>query len=112
MGTEEDYSGIPQQRPIPLAKVLALTQASSLWLSNVKQIYACLAKHTCSQHKDRAVWIIQFRGIELIPFSHAAEGKIPGDARNHFRNVIDANTGEWLWGDTIPQPSGSVENRY
>jgi hypothetical protein len=70
-----------------------------------KQYMAYLVTHRTVRYQKKTVWIIQTRGI--IPFIHGYQGEggyVSEEARNHIRHVIDAETGEWLFSDTVPQP--------
>jgi hypothetical protein len=70
-----------------------------------KQVMAYYVVHSTIRYSDRAVWIIQTRGIDLEGEGYAAQRHgIPVDARNHMRHIIDAVTGDWLFSDTTPQP--------
>lgn len=57
----------------------------------------------------RAVWMIHVWGCAPAPISKpATKGQtiqqIPDDAINHFRTIVDAETGEYYRSDSIPQP--------
>jgi hypothetical protein len=112
MGDADRYTGLPIEAP-KITLMEAITKCVP-WSDGVKQIYACYVIHTSANHTAKPVWIVQLRGIQQIPFSipGGVEGNIPEDAGNHLRNIIDAQTGEWLGADTVPQPAGPLEYRY
>jgi len=66
-----------------------------------KQIIAHCVVRRFGKDDPRPVWAITLRGIGLLPLGGAG---VPIDARNHIRNIVDANTGEWLVASTTPQP--------
>lgn len=73
--------------------------------TKAKQVMAYYVIHSTIRYSARAVWIIQTRGIDLEGEGYAARRVgIPIDARNHMRHIIDAETGQWLFSDTTPQP--------
>ena len=112
LGDSERYVKLAEKPP-RTTLVKAITE-SRPWSQNVMQIHAYHVLHTCNGHKNRPVWIVQIRGVEAIPTRARIDPnrEMPDDAFNHLRNVIDSDTGEWLWADTIPQPAGPVELRY
>lgn len=58
----------------------------------------------------RPVWIITMRGLPpLEPFGIPAGSKLtlPVSARNFSTNVVDANTGQFLFANNIPYPEGN-----
>ena len=112
MGDFDRYTGLPMQAP--KCTLFDAIAKSRPWSQDVKQIHACYVLHSNVTYKDKPVWVVQLRGFAPIPFSlpGGVEGEIPEDARNHLRNIVDAETGEWLGADTIPQPAGPLENRY
>jgi len=112
MGDFDRYTGLPMGAP--KCTLFDAIAKSRPWSNNVKQIHACYVLHSNAFYKDRPVWVVQLRGFGPMPFSlpGGVEGEIPEDGRNHLRNIVDAETGEWLGADTIPQPAGPLENRY
>jgi hypothetical protein len=88
---------------VTLATALAAAAKNGGDLAQARQILAYHVVRTIGGQQERTVWIIQLRGI--APFEAAQPG-VPVDARNHLRHVVDAETGEWLGADTIPQPEG------
>lgn len=108
---KERFTALPNvPLPIDFEAALKVVQESGPALPNsAKEIIAYLVVHTTIQYADRPVWVIHTRGI--IPFEPklpAAFGQssaiVPEDARNHVRHVVDAETGDWLFSDTTPQP--------
>ena len=72
---------------------------------SAKQVMAYNVIHKTEEYSDRPVWIVQTRGI--VPIRHGYQGRggyVPEDARNHMRHIIDAESGQWLYSDTLPQP--------
>ncbi len=112
MGDLDRYTGLPMRAP--KCTLFDAIAKSRPWSNDVKQIHACYVLHSNATYKDRPVWVVQLRGFGPMPFSlpGGVEGEIPEDGRNHLRNIVDAETGEWLGADTIPQPAGPLENRY
>jgi hypothetical protein len=88
---------------VSLARALAVIAANGGDLAHTRQILAYHVIHQTLLYRDREVWIVQLRGIS--PFAAAGLG-VPEDARNHLRHIVDAQTGEWLGADTLPQPEG------
>jgi hypothetical protein len=107
----ERFSGPPSNAPRVsfLAALNEIHKYGSGFGSPVvaKQIRAYYALHTNERWSNRAVWVVQLRGIPAFtPFG--PEGfdpkSIPVDQRNHIRNLVDAMTGKWLEASTTPQP--------
>jgi hypothetical protein len=109
---DERYVSFPDERP--LVSLIDALQKTPHWSTQVKQVHALRVLHSCTQHNKRAVWIIYLRGIGVDPLkAHMdPQGKMADDAFNHMRNLVDSQTGEWLWADTFPQPPGPLEERY
>jgi hypothetical protein len=102
------YTGFPARA----AKVTLFDAVANrdmmFWSSEVKQIHAHFVLQSTIRYEDRAVWCIQLRGFPPFepPGPRGADVKdISEEARNHFRNVVDAMSGQWLHADTIPQPT-------
>jgi hypothetical protein len=68
-----------------------------------KEIFAVLVLHATMDSKPREVWSITLRGIPPLNARGAAAASIPVWQRNHMRNVIDAETGEFLFATNSPQ---------
>lgn len=60
-----------------------------------------------ADQKLRDVWSIH---LFNIPPVSDREG-VPIEARNHMRHIVDATTGEWVLGTTVPQPEGKPEDK-
>ena len=106
------YDGLPRKAPrITLLEALG---ATIYWSEDVKQIIASYVLETTLEYLKRPVWVFQLRGFP--PFDVHGPLELSGDrisvhARNHLREVVDAQTGEWLGGSTIPQPTLAIEDR-
>lgn len=121
MATDTQYTGLPTNAPgVSLAQALA-GKDMDYWSDDVKQIHACYVLERTIQYEGRAVWVIQLRGFPPYEPSvppGADPKSIPESSRNHFRNVVDAMTGEWLGADSTPQPVAEegqlppLEERY
>lgn len=111
LGDSERCVSFPDERPV--VSLMDALQKTPHWSTQVKQVHAFRVLHSCSRHSKRAVWIIYLRGTQLTLKAHMdPEGKMADDAFNHRRNLVDSQTGEWLWEDTFPQPPGPLEERY
>jgi hypothetical protein len=99
---EEKYHGFVNRPPtISLMKALDIILKDGVGNPlSAKQIIARHVRRSFMGREPRDVWAITLRGIP--PLETRAEVTI--DAINHIRNVIDAETGEWLWAGTSPQP--------
>jgi hypothetical protein len=111
MQVKEKFTGVPDgPLLIDFETALKKVQESGPALPNsAKQIVAYLVLHSTIRYTDRAVWVIHTRGIipfeAKLPAAHNQPvNSIPEDLRNHVRHVIDAETGQWLFSDTTPQP--------
>ena len=109
---DERYISFPDERPV--VSLIDALQKTPHWSTQVKQVHAIRVLHSCSQHNKRAVWVIYLRGTSVNPLKDHMDpqGKMADDAFNHMRNLVDSQTGEWLWADTFPQPPGPLEERY
>ena len=101
------FSGLPKDPPaVSFASALELAYGGA---TNAKEIiaYYVLYSSRTGQITDRPVWVVQLRG--LPPFMPrvprgADPASIPEDARNHLPTIIDAQTGEFITANTVPQP--------
>jgi hypothetical protein len=102
----ERFTGLPAFAPsISLLKALQIIEAETPGGANqARQIIAYYIMQKTVRYRERAVWIVQTRGIPPFPTGFDAPVDIPEDARNHLRHTVDAQTGEWLSSDTTPQP--------
>ena len=107
------YTGAPVESPaLTLLEALAKTQRMS---QNVKQIYACSVMESRLKRDARPVWAIHLRGFPLSPVkgpSGAGDAQLSEHALNHMREVVDSETGEWIYASTTPQPTNWLEDRY
>lgn len=107
------YTGEPGDAPaLTLLEALAKTHSMS---AHVKQIYACSEMESRMEREPRPVWAIHLRGFPSFPASvprGGSDADIPEHARNHLREVIDSQTGEWMYASTTPQPTGWLEDRF
>lgn len=101
------YSGLPAKEPrVTLFEALDSDDVI-FWSKHVKQIHACYVVESTIKYENRHVWVIQLRGFPpfVPPVPPGADpASIPANQRNHIRNVVDAQTGEWLGAGTAPQP--------
>jgi hypothetical protein len=103
-GIGERYTGVPDAAPeVSLLRAIKIIELYGPGSSvEAKQIIAYYVKRETFRVAERTCWVVQVRGIP--PFEAASPG-VPEDARNHFRHVVDARTGEWLDASTVPQPT-------
>lgn len=103
---DTSYPDLPDQPPgTSMLKALA-SDDTMFWSKDVKQIYAVYVKASTIKYMDKPVWVIELRGFPpfVPPVPPGADpAAIPENARNHIRNVIDAQNGEWLGAGTAPQ---------
>lgn len=100
----EKYHRFPERKPTinfieALDVVLKKGFGSPLYS---KQILAHYVVRSEMRREPRRVWAITLHGIP--PFEAMGGPGVPEDARNHMRNIVDAETGKWLCGHTSPQP--------
>jgi len=108
----ERFTSFPQDKhEITLMKSIKVIDVNYSGITaHTKQIIAYYAIHQTTQYEKRPVWIIQTRGIPpfkpTIPPGEKIEDAelVPENARNHLRHIIDAQSGDLLYSDTIPQP--------
>lgn len=101
----EEYHRFPRTKPS-----INLLQALDVVLKDgglgsplaTKQILAHYVVWSEMRREPRPVWAITLHGIP--PFEAFGGPGVPVDARNHFRHIVDAETGKWLSGHTSPQP--------
>jgi len=105
-GVGESFSGFPESAP-KITFLQALDKAFGN-AASAKEITAYYVQHTIAgAYQDRPVWIIHLRGIPPIPPSlppGAPDDAVPDKFLDHTRSIIDAETGEFLIADSIPQP--------
>jgi len=105
----ESLTGFPEKAPkVTFAQALNQAMGNA---ANARGITAYYARHTVAgAYRDRPVWVIQLRGIPPIPPFGVPPG-VPKDSLpdekflNHTRTIIDAQTGEMMISDSIPQPN-------
>jgi len=95
----QTFSGVPAAGP-GVALMQALPNARG-W-GNATQIiaYYVIEKWSVPQTAARPVWIVHERRIP--PFRQKPGLSV--DAVNHLRTILDAETGEFISADTVPQP--------
>jgi len=103
---EEVYTGLPKDDPKirfldALDAILSKGSGSPFMAKAIEGVYVMESRMGSS---PRAVWVITLRG--LPPFSaHGPHAdSVPIWQRNHMRNVVDAQTGDWLFATNSPQP--------
>jgi hypothetical protein len=103
-GIGERYTGLPDEAPaVSLLRAIKIIEMYGPGATaEAKQIIAYYIKRETFRFPERLCWVVQVRGIP--PFDASSPG-VPEDARNHFRHVVDARTGEWLDASTVPQPT-------
>ena len=111
-GSGQRFSGLPTARPrISFLEALSIIEQHGFGAPHAaKQLRAYYVLHTGPQWTNRPIWVVDSRGIPPItPVGTALVGsdqvrRIPVDRLNHMRDMIDAQTGEWLEAGTMPQP--------
>jgi hypothetical protein len=100
----ERFTGLPAEAPaISLLKALKILEVEApVPVGATKELVAYYVLQETVRYPARPVWIVQTRGIP--PFSLALDARVPDDALNHLRHVVDARTGRWLGSDSTPQP--------
>ncbi|MHC4416825.1 MAG: dockerin type I domain-containing protein [Planctomycetota bacterium] len=107
----ERYHGVPDGNP-PLSFLQALEAVRRHGVGDparARQIVAQYVLRSGMGGDPRPVWVVTLRGF--TPLAASRPG-VPEDARNHIRNIIDADTGEWLLATTSPQPVSYVPFLY
>ena len=115
------YTRLPAKEPqVTLLEAIG-SKDMAFWSKDVKQIHACYINESTIKYADRPVWAIQLRGFPpfVPPVPPGADpSSISENQRNHIRNVVDAESGEWLGAGTVPQPVegeerlGPIEDRF
>jgi hypothetical protein len=104
IATGERFVGLPAAAPkVALSEAVRSARGGA---SNAKEIIAYYVLYTCEYAgiRDRPVWVVQLRGLPPFPLSHRRSRTLPEDWRNHLTSIIDARTGKFIVGGTIPQP--------
>jgi hypothetical protein len=103
-GVGERYTGLPEEAPtISFYRAIKIIEINGPGATaQAKQVLAYFLKRETRRMPERICWMVQVRGIP--PFQAASPG-VPEDARNHFRHVVDARSGQWLEASTVPQPT-------
>jgi len=111
IGSREKYLGFPQVQP----NITFLDALNSVLIKGVgspflaKEIDGIYVMHSEMNAEPRPVWVITLRGIPPLELS-GPMGATPEEymspvwQMNHIRNIIDANSGEFLSASNIPQP--------
>lgn len=96
---EQTFTGVPAARPgVPLMQAIQNAQG---WGTATQIIaYYVLEEWSTPKRAARPVWVVHARGIP--PFRR--KPNIPVDAVNHMRTILNAETGEFISADTVPQP--------
>lgn len=107
--TGEQIVGIPATSPkVPLHEAMRHAHG----FSTAKQfiIFLVVESNPALAIPPRPVWIIHAWGCAPEPLAGAPHipreflDSIHEDALNHFRSIVDAETGEWCRTDSTPQP--------
>jgi hypothetical protein len=103
-GVGERYTGVPDEAPaVSLLRAIKIIELYGPGATvEAKQIIAYYVRRETFRVPERLCWVVQVRGIP--PFEAGQPG-VPEDARNHFRHVVDARTGQWLDASSVPQPT-------
>lgn len=102
----ERYEGIPDVEP----KISLLQALDNIFTGGggspflAQEINASYIFESKGQSPLRRVWVITLRGLPPFPFPGPPGGQVPDWQRNHFRNVVDADSGTLLFCTTVPQP--------
>jgi hypothetical protein len=106
--SEEDevYHGLPAADP-KLTFLDALEVVLNKGIGSpfvAKEIYGNFVLHSRGKSPQRAVWVINLRGLPPLS-AHGAHGdSVPIWQRNHMRNVVEDQTATNLFATNSPQP--------
>lgn len=107
------FTGLPKgPARISFCKAIESTDSYS---PQTKQLLAYRVMESHMDGESREVWAIHLRGIPSPAFSGpigADLALVPECATNHLREVIDAESGKWIYATSTPQPSGWLEDRF
>lgn len=98
--------GIPTEAP-KVSLQEAMQYAMGFATAKQVIVYYVLESYPDRSIKPRPVWIIHVWGCAPVTLSvppGEVKMHISEDARNHFRTIVDAQTGEYYGSDSIPQP--------
>lgn len=98
------FPATPPQVSLTVAITLAVGGAA-----NAKELIAYYVLYSSELNSifDQPVWVIQLRGLPpfIPPVPPGADAKIiPVEARDHFSTFVDAETGEFIFANNVPQP--------
>jgi RNA polymerase sigma factor (sigma-70 family) len=97
------YVALPTTAPgVTLTRALT---ASAYWRKDAKQFIAHYVILNRTAYGERSLWVIQVRGFPPYP-SDGGPGGRRGEVsgfRDHYTSDIDAETGKWLGGGSVPQ---------
>jgi hypothetical protein len=103
---DEVYHGLPAADP-KLTFLDALEVVLNKGIGSpfvAKEIYGNYVLHSVGGAPQRAVWVINLRGLPPMP-AHGAHGdSVPIWQRNHMRNVVEDQTATNLFATNSPQP--------
>jgi hypothetical protein len=99
----EEYLGLPENIP-----KITFIEAIRNVFGNPETALEIIAVYVIDKrmnHEPCPVWAIDLRGIPPVPtINPGGDEKVPVRQRNHFRTVIDAETGHQLFFNNVPQP--------
>ena len=106
MRNAERYHGFPPAEPaVTFLGAVDVVRRKGLGNPLVaKQIVAHYVMQSRMGGQPTAVWAITLRGIRIeVPAPQALTGELlPNPAVSRMRNIVDANTGEWLQANNVP----------
>jgi len=100
--TSERFLGLPQQQPaVSFRDALKLVKGCPFRAMEIDAVYV-IASHPWKAPEGRPVWSIHLYGVDLL-FPSPRKDDEPIYQLNHMRTVVDAMTGELLYGTNSPQ---------
>ncbi|HUU82301.1 MAG TPA: hypothetical protein VM243_02250 [Phycisphaerae bacterium] len=103
----ERYHAFPDEAPrITFLEALdAMTKGGENPLA-AKQIVGQYVVWSMMGRKPRPMWVISLRGVPALGASYPG---VAVNARDHFRSIVDPQTGKWVCGFSTPQPQTTEE---
>lgn len=101
------FTGLPATPPqISLTDAITLAMGGA---ANAKELIAYYVLYSSEINSifNQPVWVVQLRGLPpfIPPVPRGFDVKsIPVEARNHLSTFVDAETGEFIFANNVPQP--------
>lgn len=106
-GAREVWHAFATEVPsVTLRQALGVVEANGGGVRTAKQLVVHCVRWSMMDRPLRLVWSVNLRGVG--PFETSFPG-VEEDARNHMRNIVDAQTKEWLTAISTPQPDQPAE---